>query len=132
MQAVRYFVAFKVFKGAESVFGAVTCCSGCFSAYRRAAIMPRLDWWEHQTFFGRPSTFGDDRSLTNCVLRSWRVKQTSVGLSAIVLPVCRGTGSFVFWRIWVDPSGAALLDQWLASVRPTAWREPPICAELDP
>ncbi|MCA9597634.1 MAG: hypothetical protein KC776_30185 [Myxococcales bacterium] len=71
-------------------------------------------------------------SLGRGVLRSWRVKQTSVGLSAIVLPVCRGTGSFVFWRIWVDPSGAALLDQWLASVRPTAWREPPICAELDP
>ena len=53
MQAVRYFVAFKVVKAAESVFDAVTCCSGCFSAYRREAIMPHLDWWEHQTFLGR-------------------------------------------------------------------------------
>ena len=35
MQAVRYFVAFSVVKAAESVFSAVTCCSGCFSAYRR-------------------------------------------------------------------------------------------------
>ena len=42
MQAVRYFVAFRVCKAAESIFGAVTCCSGCFSAYRRAAIMPAL------------------------------------------------------------------------------------------
>ena len=40
MQAVRYFVAFKVVKAAESVFSAVTCCSGCFSAYRREAILP--------------------------------------------------------------------------------------------
>ena len=72
MQAVRYFVAFKVVKAAESVFSAVTCCSGCFSAYRREAILPHLDWWEHQTFLGRPSTFGDDRSLTNCVLRTGR------------------------------------------------------------
>ena len=49
MQAVRYFVAFRVVKAAESVFGAVTCCSGCFSAYRREAILPRLEWWESQT-----------------------------------------------------------------------------------
>ena len=40
MQAVRYFVAFRVCKAAESIFGAVTCCSGCFSAYRREAIAP--------------------------------------------------------------------------------------------
>ena len=73
MQAVRYFVAFRVVKAAESVFNAVTCCSGCFSAYRREAIMPRLEWWESQTFLGVESTFGDDRSLTNCVLRDWRV-----------------------------------------------------------
>jgi hyaluronan synthase len=73
MQAVRYFVAFKVLKGAESLFGAVTCCSGCFSAYRRCAVTPSLDWWEKQMWLGRPSTFGDDRSLTNCVLRNWRV-----------------------------------------------------------
>ena len=30
-------------KAAESVFNAVTCCSGCFSAYRREAIMPHLE-----------------------------------------------------------------------------------------
>src|SRR5690242_19277049 len=52
MQAVRYFVAFKVCKAAESVFDAVTCCSGCFSAYRRKAIMPHLEWWEDQHFLG--------------------------------------------------------------------------------
>ena len=48
MQAVRYFVAFRVVKAAESVFNAVTCCSGCFSAYRREAILPRMEWWENQ------------------------------------------------------------------------------------
>ncbi len=80
-------------------------------------------------------TGGQDVSLPSLgrgVARAWRVKGTSVGLSAIVLPVCRGTGSFVFWRLWTDPAGAALLDRWLSTIRPTAWREPPICAELDP
>ena len=28
LQQVRYFVAFRVIKGSESIFGAVTCCSG--------------------------------------------------------------------------------------------------------
>jgi hyaluronan synthase len=86
MQAVRYFVAFSVAKAAESVFGCVTCCSGCFSAYRREAIMPKLDWWENQKFLGRDSTFGDDRSLTNCVLRDWKVKYEARAISHTIVP----------------------------------------------
>jgi hyaluronan synthase len=86
MQAVRYYVAFRVCKAAESIFGAVTCCSGCFSAYRREAIMPRLAWWEDQRFLGRPSTFGDDRSLTNCVLRDWRVVYHADAVASTIVP----------------------------------------------
>jgi hyaluronan synthase len=86
MQAVRYFVAFKVIKAAESVFNAVTCCSGCFSAYRREAIMPHLDWWEKQMFLGVESTFGDDRSLTNCVLRQWKVTYEEKAVSHTIVP----------------------------------------------
>ena len=86
MQAVRYFVAFKVVKAAESLFNAVTCCSGCFSAYRREAVMPHLEWWEHQTFLGAESTFGDDRSLTNCVLRDWKVRYESEAVSHTIVP----------------------------------------------
>jgi hyaluronan synthase len=86
MQAVRYFVAFKVIKAAESVFSAVTCCSGCFSAYRREAIVPHLDWWEKQMFLGVESTFGDDRSLTNCVLRTWKVRYEDRAVSHTIVP----------------------------------------------
>jgi hyaluronan synthase len=86
MQAVRYFVAFRVCKAAESIFGAVTCCSGCFSAYRREAIIPALEAWEHQTFLNRPATYGDDRSLTNFVLRDWKVRYESRALSHTIVP----------------------------------------------
>jgi hyaluronan synthase len=86
MQAVRYFVAFRVVKGAESLFNAVTCCSGCFSAYRREAILPRLEWWENQHFLGKQSTFGDDRSLTNCVLRDWKVRYDPDAISHTIVP----------------------------------------------
>ncbi|MCP2622824.1 glycosyltransferase family 2 protein [Mycolicibacterium smegmatis] len=73
MQAMQYYIAFRIYKSAEALFGSVTCCSGCFSAYRADAVRPVADKWLNQTFLGRPSTFGDDRSLTNYLLRDWRV-----------------------------------------------------------
>lgn len=73
MQAVRYYVAFRVYKSAEALFGCVTCCSGCFSGYRRAAVDAVLDRWLAQRFLGQASTYGDDRSLTNYLLPNWRV-----------------------------------------------------------
>lgn len=69
MQSVRYYVAFKAYKSAEALFGSVTCCSGCLAAYRRKVILPLLDEWTHQYFLGVLCTYGDDRSLTNRVLR---------------------------------------------------------------
>jgi len=73
MQAARYYVSFQLLKAAESVTSSVSCCPGCFSAYRRTAIAPLLDAWEQQTFLGVPCTYGDDRALTNRVLRTgWK------------------------------------------------------------
>jgi hyaluronan synthase len=69
MQAARYYVSFQLLKTAESMVGAVTCCSGCFAAYRRDAVLPVLEQWEHQMFLGTECTYGDDRSLTNMLLR---------------------------------------------------------------
>lgn len=86
MQAVRYYVAFRVIKAAESVFHAVTCCSGCFAAYRRTAILPHLEEWEHQWFMGAHATVGDDRALTNVVLRDWRVVYESRAVSHTIVP----------------------------------------------
>ena len=73
MQAASYYVSFQLLKAAESVVSAVSCASGCFAAYRRSAVMPILDQWEHQTLLGRPWLHGDDRALTNMVLRHWKV-----------------------------------------------------------
>jgi hyaluronan synthase len=69
MQAARYYVSFQLLKTAESTVGAVSCCSGCFAAYRRDSVLPVLEAWEHQMFLGAPCTYGDDRSLTNMLLR---------------------------------------------------------------
>jgi hyaluronan synthase len=68
MQAVRYYVSFKAYKGSESMFGSVMCCSGCCSAYRREYLTEKLDEWTNQSFLGVKCTYGDDRSLTNMLL----------------------------------------------------------------
>ena len=86
MQALRYYIAFKVYKAAESVFGIVTCCPGCCSAYRRAYLGEFVDEWLHQTFFGKECTFGDDRSLTNFILRKHQATYSFEARAHTVVP----------------------------------------------
>jgi hyaluronan synthase len=86
LQEVRYYVAFRVVKGSESLFGCVTCASGCFSAYRRDALLEVLDRWESQRFLGREATFGDDRALTNMLLRKHRVVYQSTARCQTAVP----------------------------------------------
>jgi hyaluronan synthase len=69
VQAAYYFMSFRILKAAESSFAAVFCCSGCSSAYRRSLIVPILNMWLKEKFLGLPVTWGDDRALTNWVLR---------------------------------------------------------------
>lgn len=73
MQSIQYAISFDIYKAGESVHKSVTCCPGCFSAYRREAIKPLIENWKNETFFGIRGTFGDDRSLTNFVLKSWDI-----------------------------------------------------------
>jgi hyaluronan synthase len=73
MQAARYYISFQLLKAAESVVSAVSCCSGCFAAYRRSAVLDVLEQWEHQVYLGVECTYGDDRALTNMILRKgWK------------------------------------------------------------
>jgi len=87
LQQVRYFAAFRVIKAAESRYGKVTCASGCFSAYRRSDLLDVLPEWENQRFLGQEATFGDDRALTNALLRrGLEVRYQSTAVSATLVP----------------------------------------------
>jgi hyaluronan synthase len=87
MQQVRYYSAFRVIKGTESMLsGTVTCASGCCAAYRRSVVLPLLEEWEFQTFLGRPATFGDDRALTNRILARHRVVYQESARAETVVP----------------------------------------------
>jgi len=86
MQAARYYIAFKIYKAAESVFGSVTCCPGCCSAYRKQYLLEFLDKWLSQTFLGTKCTFGDDRSLTNFIIKKYKAVYSPEAKAYTVVP----------------------------------------------
>jgi hyaluronan synthase len=86
MQAVRYYIAFTIYKAAESIFGIVTCCPGCCSAYRKSYLIPFIDEWLNQKFLGGACTFGDDRSLTNYIIRNHRACYSLEAKAFTVVP----------------------------------------------
>jgi len=69
MLAVRYVMAFEFFRASTSVFKTVMCCSGVLSAYRRKVVIRFQHRWLNQNFLGQTCTYGDDRALTNFILR---------------------------------------------------------------
>ncbi|MCX5893609.1 MAG: glycosyltransferase family 2 protein, partial [Deltaproteobacteria bacterium] len=69
MLAVRFVLAFDFLRASQSMYGFVTCTPGALSAYRGTALVPILEEWRQQTFMGRPANIGEDRALTNLVLR---------------------------------------------------------------
>jgi len=86
MQAVRYYIGFRVMKGAESIFDSVTCLSGPLAAYRRSHLLEVIDRWQTQTFLGQPATYGDDRSLTNYLLRRHKILYDSRAVTRTIVP----------------------------------------------
>lgn len=67
---LRYWVAFNQERASHAFYGAVLCCSGPLSMYRRDVIDDVWGRYTAQTFRGIECTYGDDRHLTNLVLRT--------------------------------------------------------------
>ena len=77
MQRAYYWISFSTIKGAEDVQGNVLCCSGCCSAYRKSALEPVIQTWLSETFLGKEIKWGDDRALTNQMIKSGLVTKYS-------------------------------------------------------
>ena len=86
MQAVRYYIAFRVMKAAESVFDTVSCLSGPLSCYRKDIVLRYKDKWLNQRFLGQKATFGDDRAMTNFVLRKYRTTYQDTAICSTIVP----------------------------------------------
>ncbi|MEM1484423.1 glycosyltransferase [Oscillospiraceae bacterium PP1C4] len=86
MQTVRYYVAFRIMKAAEAYFDGVTCLSGPISCYRKDLVLKHKEEWLNQKFLGHPATFGDDRSMTNFILRTHRTSYQDRAICSTVVP----------------------------------------------
>ena len=86
MQAVRYYISFRIMKAAESYFDSVMCLSGPLSCYRLSVLREIFDKWINQSFLGQKATFGDDRSLTNFVVEHYRTSYQDHALCSTIVP----------------------------------------------
>lgn len=86
MQSVRYYIAFRIMKAAEAYFDAVTCLSGPLSCYKKQIILDNMDAWLNQEFLGQKATFGDDRAMTNFVLRNHRTTYQDTAVCSTIVP----------------------------------------------
>ncbi|NMH27843.1 glycosyltransferase [Flavobacterium silvaticum] len=69
MLNVSFVMSFEFQRSAESALGSVLCTPGALAAYRRTAVMECLPEWINQTFMGKPSDIGEDRAMTNMILK---------------------------------------------------------------
>ncbi|MBA9087809.1 hyaluronan synthase [Fontibacillus solani] len=86
LQTVRYYIAFRIMKAAESWFDSVSCLSGPLSCYRKDLILKHKDAWLNQKFLGQPATFGDDRSMTNFILKTHRTGYQDSAICSTIVP----------------------------------------------
>jgi hyaluronan synthase len=69
MLNVSFVMSFEFMRSAESVLGSVLCTPGALAAYRNTAVFACLPEWIEQTFMGEPSDIGEDRAMTNMILK---------------------------------------------------------------
>lgn len=69
---VRYWMAFNIERGCQSLWRCVGCLSGPMAMYRSCDMDAILGTWNVQTFGGRETTFGDDRHMSNQLLATGR------------------------------------------------------------
>ena len=69
MLDVSFVLSFEFVRSAESSLESVLCTPGALAAYRSEAVFACLDDWINQTFMGNPSDIGEDRAMTNMILK---------------------------------------------------------------
>src|SRR3989344_5421988 len=82
-----YWNSFNVARKSLSVFGIVNICSGALSAYKREAFQKVLNRYINQKFLGKKCVHGDDRALTNLILKEdYKVKYIDKSICYTISP----------------------------------------------
>lgn len=69
MLDVSFALSFEFVRSSESTLNSVLCTPGALAAYRAKAVFACLEDWINQTFMGVPSDIGEDRAMTNMILK---------------------------------------------------------------
>ena len=69
MLNVNFVLSFEFMRSAESTLESVLCTPGALAAYRSKDVFKCLPQWINQTFMGKPSDIGEDRAMTNMILK---------------------------------------------------------------
>ncbi len=69
MLNVSFVMSFEFVRSAESQVGSVLCTPGALAAYKASAVFECLPEWINQKFMGQPSDIGEDRAMTNMILK---------------------------------------------------------------
>lgn len=70
MLDVRFVYSFDFMRASQSMVNSVICTAGALSAYRRDVVEQVLPDWMNQTFLRLPAVTGEDRAMTNLILRA--------------------------------------------------------------
>jgi hyaluronan synthase len=70
MLAIRYSISFNFGRAYQSVYGAVFCCPGALTAYRKKVLLKFINKWVNQRFLKTLCTYGEDRALTTEILKA--------------------------------------------------------------
>jgi hyaluronan synthase len=70
MLEISFAYSFDFIRASQSMVNCVFCTPGALSAYRKKAIIKDMKEWLNQTFLGKPATIGEDRAITNLVLKN--------------------------------------------------------------
>ncbi len=69
MLDVSFVFSFEFIRSGQSMVNTVFCTPGALSAYRRDVVYQVLPAWLTQKFWGKPNDIGEDRAITNMILR---------------------------------------------------------------
>jgi hyaluronan synthase len=70
MLSIRYSISFNFGRAYQSVYGAVFCCPGALTAYRKDVLKKFICEWVNQKFLNTTCTYGEDRALTTEILKA--------------------------------------------------------------
>lgn len=87
MLDVIFSYSFDFLRASQSMVNTVFCTPGALAAYRKKVVMKNLNEWLNQTFLGARANIGEDRAITNMIIRDgWSVKFQSNAVVYTMVP----------------------------------------------